>query len=86
MIKKLYTQNRARYSAAGFTLIELLVVMAIIGLLSSVILASLGSVRLRARDAAIKQIVGQMRAIRLHSSPRALQVHTISVAATPNDS
>ncbi len=35
----------------GFTLIELLVVIAIIGLLSSVVLASLNSSRIKARDA-----------------------------------
>ncbi len=38
-------------SKSGFTLIELLVVIAIIGLLSSVVLASVSTTRLKARDA-----------------------------------
>jgi general secretion pathway protein G len=54
---QIFSQKQNR----GFTLIELLVVIAIIGLLSSVVLASLNSARLKARDAERESDIHQIK-------------------------
>ncbi len=48
-------------NSKGFTLIELLVVIAIIGILSSVVLASLNTARLRGADGSIKSSLSNAR-------------------------
>ena len=71
----------------GFTLIELLVVIAIIGILASVVLASLNSARAKGADAAIKSNLANARAqAELYydsNSASYLGVCTATSASTP---
>src|SRR3989344_4658063 len=55
-IMKMYIKNNK-----GFTLIELLVVISIIGLLSSIILASLNSARAKGGDAGVKANLASLK-------------------------
>ena len=57
----------ARSLRSGFTLVELLVVIAIIGVLASIVLASLGSTQSKARDARrLEDISSWQKALALH--------------------
>ena len=69
----------------GFTLIELLVVIAIIGMLSSVVLASVNSARIKARDARRLEDMIQIRnALALYASDNGGKYPNLWVADAPH--
>ena len=69
MLLEWYVYKKIHLHCAGFTLIELLVVIAIIGILASVVLASLQSTRERSRDALRKTQLSEIaKAIEMYHS------------------
>jgi type II secretion system protein G len=67
----------------GFTLIELLVVIAIIGLLASIVLASLNSARRKSRDARrIADLKQLQNAMELYANDNSGNYPDVAVAAT----
>lgn len=56
-------KNHLKKQRGGFTLIELLVVISIIALLSSIVLASVTTARIKAQDVAVLQSLSQMQNI-----------------------
>ena len=87
-MNKTGVSNQASVVSRGFTLIELLVVIAIIGLLASIVVASLSTVQAKARDARRVADVDQLRkALTIYSSnygtyPLATATTTLTATST----
>ena len=74
------------HKVKGFTLIELLVVIAIIGILSSVVLASLNSARVKGRDARRLSDVSELKtALALYYNSNQNYPTALSALVTAND-
>ena len=81
-MKSIFHRNSVRLNRRGFTLIELLVVIAIIGILASIVLASLDSARKKGRDARRISDVKQIQlALELFYDSNGMFPSDISIAA-----
>ena len=80
MFKSFFAKSRNR--KVGFTLIELLVVIAIIGVLASIVLASLNTARRKSRDARRISDVKQIQlALELYFDAQATVTYPLGAAA-----
>jgi len=87
-MNKINSKFQIPNSKFGFTLIELLVVISIIGILSTLLMANVGGVRERARDAQRKSDINQIqKALEMYKNSRKPPVYpagnTIDALTTP---